>query len=230
MKQFLFLAVIVTAFSQISSAAPCASGSLSTYIGLGAAGCTIGTNTVFDFQSLSGTAGATPIAATDVTITPFSGSYSLGLTAATSKTATAGMQLESLFTYQLTGSSYSGSSTTLANSSETPDGAVTDIQNYCAGGTFGPDGVSGCSGVAGTLVTLDGTQNQDSQTFSSVALLSVTDDFTVDGGQMGSASGGSFTDQFTATPEPSTFLLIGLVFAVVLTLKFRSAGANLFKR
>jgi hypothetical protein len=81
---------------------------------------------------------------------------------------------------------------------------VTDIQNYCAGGTFGPDGVTGCAAVTSALVTLDGIQQTDSASFAGVSLLSITDDFTLDGGLGGSASGGSFTDQFTAVGFGST--------------------------
>jgi hypothetical protein len=100
---------------------------------------------------------------------------------------------------------------------------VTDIQNYCAGGTFGPDGVTGCAALTGALVTLDGIQQTDSASFGAVGSLSITDDFTLDGGLGGSASGGNFTDQFTAgsisaVPEPFGFSLMNLGLWLVLAL------------
>jgi len=221
LKHFLLLAAMAVLSSRLCSAAPCASGSLSSYVALGTGGCTLGGNTLFNFQILSGTAGATPIAPGDVTIAPLGGTFDPGIDVSLTQTAASGTLLESLFTYQIAGNSFVGSSLTLANSSETADGAVTDIQNFCAGGAFGPDGVTGCSGFAGSLLTLDGLQNHDSASFSPTGLLSITDDFTLDGGLQGSASGGSFTDRFTATPEPGTFLITGLALAMAAGLKLR---------
>jgi hypothetical protein len=64
------------------------------------------------------------------------------------------------------------------------------------------------------LVLDDGVQNSDATALSSPTLLSVTDDFTVDGGAAGTASGGIFTDQFQAevasTPEPGGQLPLAL--------------------
>ena len=215
MKGYLILISAVMATAGLSSAGPCGNGSLASYIALGAGGCTIGSNTLFGFQTVSGTAGATPIATSALAITPFGGATSFGFTAALTQTAGAKSLLETIFTYQISGNSYTGSSIALAGSSETGDGAVTDIQNYCAGGTFGSNGVTGCGAVTGALVTLDGIQQTDSASFAGVGLLSITDDFTLDGGLGGSASGGSFTDQFTARsvsaiPEPFGFSLMGL--------------------
>jgi hypothetical protein len=224
MKRYLILISAVMATAGLSSAGPCGNGSLASYIALGAGGCTIGSNTLFGFQTVSGTAGATPIATSALAITPFGGATSFGFTAALTQTAGANSLLETIFTYQISGNSYTGSSIALAGSSETGDGAVTDIQNYCAGGTFGPDGVTGCTAVMGALVTLDGIQQTDSASFAGVSLLSITDDFTLDGGLGGSASGGSFTDQFTArsvsaVPEPFEFSLMGLGLGLVFVLR-----------
>jgi len=220
MKRLLITISVVIAPTGLSSAVPCGNGSLASYIALGASGCTIGSNTLFGFQTVSGAAGATAIATSALAITPFGGNTSFGFTAVTTQTAEANVLLESIFTYQISGSSYTAGSITLAGSSETGDGAVTDIQNYCAGGTFGPDGVTGCAALTGALVTLDGIQQTDSASFGAVGLLSLTDDFTLDGG---SASGGNFTDQFTArsvsaVPEPFGFSLMSLGLGLVLAL------------
>jgi hypothetical protein len=213
----------IAAAAGFSSAAPCGNGSLASYIALGSGGCTIGSNTLFGFQTVSGTAGATPIATSALAIAPFAGSTSFGFTAALTQTAGANARFETIFTYRVSGNSYTGSSLSLAGSSETRDGAVTDIQNYCAGGTFGPDGVTGCAALTGALVTLDGIQQTDSASFGAVGSLSITDDFTLDGGLGGSASGSNFTDQFTAgsisaVPEPFGFSLMNLGLWLVLAL------------
>ena len=228
MKGLLTIVSAVLAATGLGSAAPCTNGSLAGYIALGAGGCTIGSNTLFGFESLSGVAGATPIGTANVAIAPFGGTTSFGFTATTSQNAGTGTLLESIFTYKLSGNFYTGTSITLAGSSETGDGAVTGIQNYCAGGTFGPDGVTGCTAVTGALVTLDGVQQTDMASLAGVSLLSITDDFTLDGNLGGSAAGGSFTDQFTAReavsaiPEPFELVLTGLGFAMGALLRRRT--------
>ncbi|MBV9295110.1 MAG: hypothetical protein JO145_06015 [Acidobacteriaceae bacterium] len=231
MKQLLCLAVSVVAIAPLCAAAPCGTGSLASYIALGAGGCTIGGNTLFDFQVVSGTAGATPIAPGSITMTPFGSTYDPGLMGQTHMTASAGQQLEAIFTYRISGTYFSGDSITLGGSSETADGGVTDVQNYCAGGTFGPDGVSGCTGsTTGSLLTDDGVQNQDSASLPFKSFLNVTDDFTLDGGTSGTASGGTFADRFSSVPEPLSFLLTGMGIALAAGFKFRSAAAGLFRR
>ncbi|HMF75295.1 MAG TPA: hypothetical protein VK604_06495, partial [Bryobacteraceae bacterium] len=135
-------------------------------------------------------------------------------------TSSAGSVQESLFTYQLTGGSYIGSTIILSNSFETGDGASTGLQNFCAGGSFGLDGVSGCTGTPGALATVDGAQNQDASLFSAVSFLSVTNDLTFDGGLAGTAAGGTFVNQFTTAPasipEPLPLLLTSVGLTLLL--------------
>jgi hypothetical protein len=220
MKKLVILTAALAGLTQLCSAAPvCGSASLSSYIGLGSSGCMIGTNTLSDFQLISGTTGATEISPLNVLLTPLGGSSGPSLVTTVNVTAASGSILESLFTFRVAGNSYVGSSITLSGGSETGDGAVTAVENFCAGGGFGPDGVSGCSGNAGALVAVDGIQNQDAAAFNAVSLLSVTNDLTFDAGLAGSAAGGTLVNQFTtasaAVPEPATLLLalIGLLFA-----------------
>lgn len=190
---------------------PCVAGSLASYVSLGAGGCTIGTNVVSSFVVYSsGTFGATELPASAVSIQPSGGAANPQL-AFTVNEQTPPF-LETFFTYQISGNPYTQSQIDLSNSSETVDGAVTDIQNICEDGHFGPDGVTGCPGVSDSLLTLDGVINTDSTGLSALSFLSVTDDFTLDPGLAGSASGGVFTDQFTASttvPEPKMTLLLG---------------------
>lgn len=229
MRRFLCLVSMTIVVSALCSAAPtCTNGTLASYIGLGSGGCTIGANTLYDFQTVSGTAGATEIPTKDVAIAPLGGSLNPGFTATVVQSASTNTELETIFTYRISGSPYVSDSITLAGSSQTVDGAVTDIQNFCAGGTFGPDGVTGCTGSAGSLLTLNGTQNQDSTSLGPAGLLSVTDDFTLDGGLAGSASGGTITDRFSAVPEPLSYLLtiLGLALGIGTKLRFIQRGSR----
>jgi hypothetical protein len=210
-KQVSLLALTVLSVARLGVAASCAGGTLSGYVSLGSSGCTIGENTLSDFKIFaSGTAGASEINPGLVTITPLGGNYNPSLSLSVNQTATAPSLLEVFFTYEISGPGYVGTSAALSGASETVDGAVTGIENYCEGGAFGPDGVDGCPGANGALVTADGFQNSDSDSFSKVPSLNVTDDFTIDGGTAGTASGGTFTNNFTAVPEPAAAALGGL--------------------
>ncbi len=221
MKRLVSLAAVVVCAGAICSAEPaCVSGTLSSYLALGSSGCLIGSNTLFDFVTVGGTTGATAILPSGISLSPFGGTLDPGLNTTINVTANAGSILEALFTYKISGNSYVGSSITLASSSESGDGAVTGVENFCAGGVFGPDGVTGCSGLPGTLVTLDSVQNQDAAAFGPASLLSVTNDFIVDSGLAGSASAGTLTDRFTAVPEPVNLLLAALGLAVAIGLRF----------
>jgi hypothetical protein len=184
---------------------------------LGSAGCAIGANQIFGFQTKNGLAGAIPISPADITITPTGSTFDPGIIATTNASAAAGVQLEALFSYRISGNTYTGSSISLAGSSASGDGAVTDVQNFCAGGIFEPDGISNCTGSPGSLVLLN--SGNDSATFAAVSSISVIDDLTFDGGTRGSAVGGTVTDRFTAVPEPFTFLLSAMGLALAFGLK-----------
>ncbi len=207
-KQVSLLAFAALSIGRLGIAGPCSNGTLASYVSLGAGGCTIGNNTLYDFGVFSnGTAGATELAAGMVSLSPSGGNYLPTLAVSVTQTATDGNILETFFTYDISGAGYVGTAAALSGSSETPpDGAVTGIENYCEGGSFGPDGVDGCPGANGALVTVDGFQNTDSSAFSKIPFIAITDDFTIDG----PASGGTFTNSFAAVPEPISISLTGV--------------------
>ncbi len=223
MKHLLIGCAALFSVAQLCSASTCTGGTLASYLSLGSSGCTIGGETFSNFSILSGQTGATELSAASITITPSGGVYSPDLTFTTSQSASTNALLESFFTYDVTGASLVSSAITLAGSSETGDGGVTEIENYCAGGKFGPDGVDGCTGSAGSLLTLDGAQNADYSGLGPVTFLNVTDDFVISGGTIGSASGGIFTNTFAAVPEPASIMFAGLGLAL-------AAGAGLRRR
>jgi hypothetical protein len=199
----------------------CATGTLATYEALGPGGCTIGTNTVFDFNTPSGITGATPIAPGSIEIIPSGDTASPTLTFITSSTASDGTLLESLIDYSISGNQYTSDSIALTGSFSSGNGAVTDIQNYCVGGSFDSTGVSNCSsGNTNALLLLgDGS---DSASFAQTPILNVTDDFTLDSGGFGtgnSAGGGTITDSFgavAAVPEPDTYFLLAAALVLLM--------------
>jgi len=219
---FALFAIAGISLLRVASAnSICTTESLANYILLGSAGCTIGSDTFASFAIVTpGSTGATAIAPSAVTVAPSGGTTDPTLTFSTNLTASDGQLLEALFNYTVAGASFTSDTLTLSPATEAVDGAVTDIQNYCFGGNFGPDGVDGCAGTNGALLGLDGAQNTDSTTIPGVTSLGITDDFEIDGGppmDPGSgATAGTFIDQFTAnanaspTPEPGALLLTAL--------------------
>jgi hypothetical protein len=217
LKRLLILAFGLAGLN-VASASPCAIGTLASYISLGTTGCSIGSNTAASFAALGGSFGGTPISAGSVMVTPSGGSFNPEFIFTLSQTAMTNQTFESMFTYIISGPAYLAEVISISGSSEGGNGDVTDLQNYCVGGHFGPDGINGCTGsTTGSLNAVDGFQPSDTATFPGPHLLAVTDDFVIDSGGAGSAHGGVFTDQFTAAPEPGVVLLTGtgLVFALL---------------
>jgi hypothetical protein len=211
--------VLLSAFC--AAASPCTNGTLADYIALGSGGCTIGADTISNFQVASGITGATAISPSDISISGSSSGLNLSLTISVDQTAGANTQLEALFSYQISGGSFIGDSSTLSGASETGDGAVTDIENICAGGTFAPGMPTGCTDFAASLTTLDGVQNLNATDFPAHTFFDVFTDLTLDGGLSGSASGATVTDTYSGVPEPFTSSLTGLGLALGIGAKLR---------
>lgn len=219
---YVTAAILMSAFC--SAASTCTNGTLADYIALGSGGCTIGVDTISNFQVASGIAGATPISPFDISISASGSGLNLSLTVSVDQTAAANSELEALFSYQLSGGSFVGESSTLSGASETGDGAVTDIENVCAGGMFAPGMPTGCTGMSATLTTLDGVQNQNSTNFPARTFFDVFTDLTLDGGLSGSASGATVTNTYSGVPEPFTSSLTILGLALGLAAKLRRSG------
>ncbi len=226
MKQVFLLAASIFISAQLGSAASCSSGSLASYIALGSAGCTVGGDTFSNFKILSGSSPSTPISASSITISTSGSTFSPFLTISTTQSISSpgtgiDVPLEAIFTYDISGPMYTGISAVLSGSSETVDGGVTGLVNFCPGGSFDSTGVGGCP-PAGSLLTLDGIQNTDMSSIGGASFVNVTDDFTIDPGTAGTASGGTLTNSFTAVPEPITSTLMGLGLALAGGFQFLS--------
>lgn len=176
---------------------PCVPGTLSRFVNLGPAGCTIAGVTFGSFQSLPNLNLSIQIPTQSAIIAPL-GTGQPGFTVQVTANAQAGFLDELRFSFVVSGGTVTGSTITSANTSMTGDGAVTEIQDFCFGGQFGDAAVlTGCAGATGTL--LDIAPGTMQAAFNPVSTVQVVADITVDGGTSGSASGGSFVNQFTAT-------------------------------
>ncbi len=204
MKQLIIIAGLI-AIAQSGSAAPCGQGTLASYILLGPGGCSVQGTTFSSFQALSPITGATLSAPENVTITPIDAPGNPGLSIQMNAFALANSIREARFRYQVAAAAITQSSITLSNTASSGDGAIYLIQDYCVNGTFGPDGVSGCTGMPGRQLSLNSGPSQAA--FGSASLLSVTNDFTLDGGQNGSASGGTISNQFVASGQTCTYVV-----------------------
>jgi hypothetical protein len=215
MKLAAAVCALVTGFASFARGEPiCVSGTLASYVALGSPGCALGSNLLSSFEILSGINGSTPISSSAINITPLMNAGDVGLMFSLSSSASDGSILEALVGYRISGGSYTAASISASGTSASGNGAVTDIQNLCLAGSFGPDGVTRCStGRTGTLLLLgDGS---GSTSFAAAASVSVTDDITFDSGGSGSgnrAAGGVFMDNFTSSagnvPEPRTLSLL----------------------
>ena len=221
MKHILF-ALIFAVQSLLGAqalAAPCTMSTLTAYLGLGSAGCTIGNFRFSNFGLLQQPTNSVPFSV--VNVTPVAvGTTAVGLDFSVNASADAGKLLEDLISYRVTGigASLNGASLFFAGSSTTGDGAVTVVENLCIGGLFlGADGVSGCnSPPEQNLIVVDTFGSADppiSLAFVSAALLAVVTDIAIDGGNNGFASLVSASNRFqiaavSAVPEPGAFLLL----------------------
>ncbi len=217
-KQVLLLVLTTVAGSQLGVAATCTGGSLQQYINLGSTGCTIGGDTLYNFQTVPGSANNI-IPNGSVNINPSGGTYTPGISIMVNQTVADLNSYETIFTYDISGPLYTSISATLSGAMETNiDGGVTGLVNFCEGGSFGSDGVTGCTKPNNGLVLVDGVQNSQSMSFPTVSFLNVTDDFEIDG----AASGGTLTNSFTAVPEPIGTSLAGFGLVLLGALKVRS--------
>lgn len=184
----------------------CLPGTLAGYVALGTGGCTLGNSQFVDFQTLEAFDFGTPVSPSSVLISPTGSGNNTALNFMTSQVADAGMLLELQFTYTVLGTIMS-EQVTLANTSVTADGIITLTQAVCAGGTFGPDGFTGCTGTAYPLAAVN--SGSDSVIFLAVGVVGITNDLVFDGGTAGSASGATIVDS-SAAPEPNSLWAVGV--------------------
>lgn len=189
----------------------CAPGSLQDYVDL-SAGCTIGPVTFSDFVVLSPPAGATPISPTTISVTPLGDPSNPGFVFGVNVVAGAGEFFDVFFGFQVT-DSLIGASLSMDGAAAAGDGAVTVVEDLCAGGVF--TGLA-CSGDPATMIVfaIEGdTQATENSSLPSASLLGVLADIGVDGGLIGTGQLGTTTLRFetgvtTTVPEPPSLVVV----------------------
>lgn len=193
----------------------CVANTLDQYLLLGPAGCSVGDEVAFNgftFAVTSAGGGATPIAASDIVITPTAAGFASSLTFASTGFSVTGAEF---VTYQI---GYtidphpilSGFEDVLDASSPVFPGLASITTDLCVGAAF-----TGTSclfpGVPDAVQVFHNgivTQLVDSTTFTPVALLGVLNTIELQANGA-SADFDSVTNTVTIVPEPATFLLIG---------------------
>ena len=215
-KSLVVLGVLV--MCSLGFAAPiCSSGPLSNYLNLGADGCMLGTSIVSNFTIFPGSTGATAISPATVSVVPTNSGSAPRLTFTTTASAGANQLFQMVLGYRITGSTFTSDTMMVSGTTTTGGGSTTAIQNYCLGGSFVPNPPNfpgTCSGSTnGTLLILN--SGSDSVAFAPVSSIALIHDLTLDGGQNGSASGATVSDQFAATssqpPVPPSVAATGPV-------------------
>ena len=200
MKQagLILLAWLGTAYP--APAASCVPGTLASYMALGPAGCTIGSNVLANFAQGSALNGTTNIPASGLNIFPAGGSSNPGLIITGNVTAGSGQVFSTLLNYTITGSTYTSDTVALSNTTATGNGAATDIQNFCLNGDFQtPTLVAGCAAGQGSGSPLLVVGNGEATATFSATSLGITHNLVIDSGITGTASGAVIVDQFHTT-------------------------------
>jgi hypothetical protein len=205
-----------------AAATPCLPDSLAGYIGLGAAGCTVGSSTFGDFASLPVPNAATPIDPATVTVSPVGAGSGVGFDFLLNSIAGAGQFFDILIGYDVSGPAVQSASVLLGSPAASGDGVVTAVTDLCAGGFFasGPGSCTGTS-LPGLIAFVTATDAElSSQRMGPFTMpLGVVTDIGVDGGLTGSAALISAGNRFglaTPVPEPSSLAVAVLGFVLVM--------------
>lgn len=190
-----------------ASAAPlCVSGTLADYLALPGP-CTAG---LADFSNFTASSSplATQIAATSIQVDPVIMGQEAGFRFTFTTVANSGEIFGALIGFNVV--SASSGSIELLGSSVTPDGVNTGVLNLCAGGAYVASICTG--GTESTGIAVD--DGVSPALLSLVALNSfgpvdVLADIVIDGGLGGSSSLTGAIVKFNATPEPSTWTVLG---------------------
>jgi hypothetical protein len=224
------LSVVAVGFLAASTAdaVPCTPGTLTSYIGLGASGCSVDGVQFSGFTALPPLQGGTDIAPDAIVVVPLSDPSTPGLLFQLDVSAAAAEALEAIFQYTVSAPALFGNILSMSGSSAAGDAAVTVVEDKCLDGSFVPIGPLGCTGTPASLVLFDvgfDALTSAQLSFPGAASIEVVMDIVVDAGLAGSASLGGVTSRFmtASVPEPGAalFLAGGLAGAVLLRRRAR---------
>ena len=214
-------AVCLVSASTTAWGVACSPGTLTDYISLGGAGCTIGSTTFSDFTLLGPLSpGDTPISPSLVQVTPFSGPSDADFLFSVSDSALAGEVLRLLFGFNAStapGDGFIHAESELGGSAVTPDGSVTLVDDLCLGGLLDP-GTFSCGGTPATMIPFDIGSDSELLTmtdFAAVDFISRAVDIALDGGFNGAAALQNARISFTTqtpipVPEPAPLALAAI--------------------
>jgi hypothetical protein len=203
---------LATLLCGAAHAAPCMTGSLVDYLGLGSTGCTIGSAQFSDF-SLPVVANADdPIAPSAVQVVPAQDAGGAGFTFLFDQDAVAGESFGLRVGYLAAG--LPGFAFTAAMSSllgaPTGDGSVGLFTDLCLGSGFSNPDTLACGGTPDSNVIVGSGTTASAFAFASP--IGVVGEVFVDGGFAGAASLASADLRFAvaAVPEPGIYALLAI--------------------
>lgn len=206
MLRSLLLTTALLAFTPKVSAAPCAIGTLTTYI---SAGCT---NFGINFSTWSYSAGGTPVTSGDILVFPSVAGpvFEFTVTTGSGWSAGAGVTVTPSIAFSATSTaSASGAYLFLAFGTATGSGTVSAVLNQCLGDLF----TGGCIGTA-TSITVSPPSLIAINTFgASFTPIDLQLNMTISGGT-GSAQISSMEVGLRGVPEPAAILLMGFGLAL----------------
>jgi hypothetical protein len=202
-------------------AAPCLSQSLTDYLTLGAAGCSIGGITFTDFSLPTVFPPASAIDPTSVTLSPVSSAlgtgFSVALGAAAPVTASPGEFFSLRLGFNVAASGLNGAYASLLAPIPMGDASITLLEDFCPGAAFSDPTNLTCAAAPINLVAfaIEGiADNPVSTSFGPFDLLGVVADIGVDAGLSGTAAlAGAelrFLTGIAAVPVPSSLALVAI--------------------
>jgi hypothetical protein len=233
MRTMILVAVMMLGLPSIGAGAPCVPDSLAAYIALGGGGCSIGSATVNDFSVGVLDPLASPIAAGDITVTPFDLGSGFRLDFGVVQDAAAGEFFDALVGYSAAAPAIGRARLELTGAAASPDGVVTAVEDLCLGDVFVTDPTTCFLGTpAGPLIVFEIGDDRElvaDVTFGPASFFDVFFELAIDGGIGGSAGvDGGVSTEFTraaAVPEPSSLLLLGAA-ALAVARRHRRAAAR----
>ena len=220
MKRIVIFALTAIATSPLAIATPvCTTGSLADYASLGVTGCTIGTSTLSNFTILPNILpGSFQINPSQINVVPLNGVGFVGLYL----DLLSASRSQIIFNYQISGNTYTSDTLFIGQYSLSSNGVVYEAQSYCENGVFGPDGMTGCTGIPGSLSFFASPPfpipPAPGVSLALPSTLSITTTYNLDSGFYDITTGGDFGNILGVprgpVPEPINFLLTAVGLAI----------------